>query len=387
MSAAPRWRLGLVVGKFSPLHLGHELLIEHAMAHCRQVLVLGYSKPELPVCSAARRQRWVQGRFPQALNVQLDDLWVQRRCQALGVPELAMPPNTAPDTEQQNWLAWLLDSVLQLRPDAMFASEPYVHPTCERLSQQFGHPVFPVLFDPARRRISARASTIRQDFHRHRHALHPEVYQDFVLRVAVLGAESSGKTTLAQALAAQFNTPWVPEYGRELWEARQGQLTLADLADIAQAQVRRETRLCSQAHEVIFCDTTPLTTLGYAGWMFGVWPEPGSVGPTAVPAKGPSHPEAGRAPPTAANALGSPAADSAAPDSTGAHDAADSPATETLALLAELATRPYDLTVLCEPDSRPCSTPGTKPNSPDAQSHAFRPVAAWRSGLTPWKGR
>jgi HTH-type transcriptional repressor of NAD biosynthesis genes len=272
MSAAPRWRLGLVVGKFSPLHLGHELLIEHAMAHCRRVLVLGYSKPELPGCSAARRQQWVQRRFPQVLNVQLDDVWVQRRCQALGVPELAMPPNTAPDAEQQNWLAWLLDSLLQLRPDAMFASEPYVHPTCERLSQQFGHPVVPVLFDPTRRRIGARASTIRQDVHRHRHALHPEVYQDFVLRVAVLGAESSGKTTLTRALAVLLRTKWVPEYGRELWEVRRGQLTLEDLIEIAHTQVQRETQLCSQASRVVFCDTTPLTTLGYAGWMFGTAP-------------------------------------------------------------------------------------------------------------------
>ena len=43
-----RYRTGLVVGKFSPLHRGHELVIGAAFAHCAEVVVLSYSRPEFP---------------------------------------------------------------------------------------------------------------------------------------------------------------------------------------------------------------------------------------------------------------------------------------------------------------------------------------------------
>jgi NadR type nicotinamide-nucleotide adenylyltransferase len=39
-----------------------------------------------------------------------------------------------------------------------------------------------------------------------------------VKRVCVVGAESTGTTTLAQQLAAHYHTEWVPEYGREYSE-------------------------------------------------------------------------------------------------------------------------------------------------------------------------
>ena len=37
-------------------------------------------------------------------------------------------------------------------------------------------------------------------------------------RLALLGGESSGKTTLAIALAERLHVAWVPEYGRQRWE-------------------------------------------------------------------------------------------------------------------------------------------------------------------------
>lgn len=268
-----RHRLGLVVGKFSPLHRGHEHLIAQALAACQQVVVVGYSQPEFPGCGRERRETWVARRFPQVINLQLDDEAVRTRCGEQGVAWRPMPPNTAPDNEQQDWFCWLLDGPLGLRPDAMFASEAYVHPTCERLSRHWGRVVTPVCVDPQRLTHSVSATQIRQNPHAHREHLHPAVYRDFVCRVVLLGGESSGKTTLAEALANEFHTAWVPEYGRERWVERGGQLTLQDLLDIGRIQVEREEALLAQAHAVLFCDTSPLTTLGYAGWMFGAQPE------------------------------------------------------------------------------------------------------------------
>jgi NadR type nicotinamide-nucleotide adenylyltransferase len=83
-----------------------------------------------------------------------------------------------------------------------------------------------------------------------------------------LGGESSGKSTLAQALATHFETRHVPEYGRELWESKNGSLTYEDMLHIAETQVAAEEEASLQAHRFLFCDTSPLTTLFYSQQMF-----------------------------------------------------------------------------------------------------------------------
>ena len=55
-TGSPRHSLGLVVGKFAPLHLGHEWLIEQSASHCEHLLLLSYSKP-LPVVQWPVRQK------------------------------------------------------------------------------------------------------------------------------------------------------------------------------------------------------------------------------------------------------------------------------------------------------------------------------------------
>jgi hypothetical protein len=47
--------------------------------------------------------------------------------------------------------------------------------------------------------------------------------------MALLGGESSGKTTLARALAQSLGTTWVPEYGRQRWEELRITLSVDEL--------------------------------------------------------------------------------------------------------------------------------------------------------------
>jgi HTH-type transcriptional regulator, transcriptional repressor of NAD biosynthesis genes len=82
-------------------------------------------------------------------------------------------------------------------------------------------------------------------------------------RLALLGGESSGKTTLAQALAAQMHTAWVPEYGRQRWEELRQTLGVDELVQVARHQVELEDAAAAQRSGWIVCDTTPLTTLQY----------------------------------------------------------------------------------------------------------------------------
>ncbi len=97
-----------------------------------------------------------------------------------------------------------------------------------------------------------------------------------VKRIALLGGESSGKTTLAQALAEQLHTRWVPEYGRQRWEEVRHTLDPDELLAVAQRQVEMENEAASQAAadgaRWLVCDTTPLTTLQYCLHDFGTAP-------------------------------------------------------------------------------------------------------------------
>lgn len=84
-----------------------------------------------------------------------------------------------------------------------------------------------------------------------------------VRRIALLGGESSGKTTLARALAETLATTWVPEYGRQRWEELRITLSVDELVAVARRQIALEEAALAQASHWLVCDTTPLTTLQY----------------------------------------------------------------------------------------------------------------------------
>jgi NadR type nicotinamide-nucleotide adenylyltransferase len=88
------------------------------------------------------------------------------------------------------------------------------------------------------------------------------------LRIAVFGAESTGKTALAAALAARFDEPWSPEYVREFWDAHGGVITAGDLDAIAQGQMAGEDAAAARARRVVFHDTELLTCVLWDDLLF-----------------------------------------------------------------------------------------------------------------------
>lgn len=84
-----------------------------------------------------------------------------------------------------------------------------------------------------------------------------------VRRVCLLGAESTGKTTLARALANAFDTVWNPEYGRvytEVGRAPDAPWASDEFAHIARVHCWYEDFLAGEASRVLFCDTDAFTT-------------------------------------------------------------------------------------------------------------------------------
>jgi len=265
-----RYRQGLVVGKFSPLHLGHEFLIDSARAACEQVTVLSYSKPEFAHCHAALRRAWLRHLFPDVRSVVIDDAELTRLCWMRGVAHRAMPSNDAADDEQRAFVAWLCQRVLQLRVDAVFTSEAYGEGFANYLSRAFAREdashrgVVHCLVDQPRAVYPVRGTEVRSDPAQWRPWVDRYVHADLVNRICILGGESSGKTTLAGVLAQALGVPLVPEYGRAYWERIRQDLGLADLELVARTQVEHEIRAAQTTPSSLVCDTSPLTTLVYA---------------------------------------------------------------------------------------------------------------------------
>jgi NadR type nicotinamide-nucleotide adenylyltransferase len=86
---------------------------------------------------------------------------------------------------------------------------------------------------------------------------------EILRRVVLFGAESTGKSTLAERLATRFGAPWSAEYVREYWDAHGGVITAADLDAIARGQAAGEDAAGAAARErgvrAVFHDTDLLT--------------------------------------------------------------------------------------------------------------------------------
>ena len=91
--------------------------------------------------------------------------------------------------------------------------------------------------------------------------------------ICLIGAECTGKTTLAQALAQQMGGLWVPEYLRHFTQAHGRTPQRAEQLQILQEQLRLETEALElarqQGYPVVFCDTAPLLTAVYSDCVFG----------------------------------------------------------------------------------------------------------------------
>lgn len=253
-----RFRIGLVVGKFAPLHLGHEQVIRAALAACDHVVLLSYSRPEFPGCEPARRAIWLAARFPETTRIVLDHATDP------------LPNNIDSDDSHRAFCDAILHREIDRPIDAIFTSEAYGPGFAADLAKRQDAPVTHVAIDPSRGIVPISGTDLRSNIHGLRRFLSPEVYATFIERVGILGGESTGKSTLVAALAREFDTTHVTEYGRELWDQRGGRLVFEDLLAIAREQIRREEEalLDPATHRFLFCDTTPLTTLFYSHEIF-----------------------------------------------------------------------------------------------------------------------
>jgi nicotinamide riboside kinase len=93
-------------------------------------------------------------------------------------------------------------------------------------------------------------------------------------RLAIVGAESTGKSTLAHALAQRlgtlgpWRTTWVAEHLRA-WCDAHGRTPLAHEQQSIAAEQAHRIEAAEASHDIVVCDTTPLMTAVYSRQVFG----------------------------------------------------------------------------------------------------------------------
>lgn len=249
---------GLVIGKFYPLHRGHEFLIGFAQAHCDHLHVVVCSLPT-ELIDGEIRARWVRERFPNVIVHHLDKV-------------LPQYPEEAPDF----WAQWTeaLNEVVNQPIEVVYTSESYG----EGLANCFGARW--IAPDVERGTLQLSATTIRENIWDHWSEVPEVVQRDLRKRVVVFGPESTGKTTLSERLASHFQTLAVPEFARtfitrkdeagsETRDPLVGGLHLSDMDEIAKGQQALVNALEPLSGAVLICDTDQKATALWSQALFG----------------------------------------------------------------------------------------------------------------------
>lgn len=94
-----------------------------------------------------------------------------------------------------------------------------------------------------------------------------------LIRIAIVGPESTGKSTISEQLAKHYQTVWVPEYARNYCEKLTAPCTWQDEINMFRGQLELEQQMAISARRILICDTTFITVKIWSDHMFGSAPQ------------------------------------------------------------------------------------------------------------------
>lgn len=249
-------RRGFLLGKFMPPHAGHIALIRAARALVDELTVLVCWLPDDTI-PGETRLAWMRDLAPD--------------CRVIGHGEVVPQ---APEDSADFWPVWR-GIVAKAHPepiDYLFAGEAYGLELARQVGGFFvplGGRVLGLSEDPL---AGLSASAIRADPAAHWPYLPAPVQAHYRRTICLHGAESTGKSTLAAALAAETGALTVGEYGRSHCEVHKDPLTLDDLLLIGHAQTAMIAAARAWAGPLLIADTDALMTAAWCEMLLGTRP-------------------------------------------------------------------------------------------------------------------
>jgi len=256
---------GLLLGKFLPPHRGHEHLINFAAAYA-DIVTVHVCPTENDLIPGPLRYAWMRETFAGRENIHVvynDDPNPQT-------------PEDDPDHFWEIWYESLLRHTPEGRPDYVFASEPYGF----RLAEIFDAAYLPV--DHLRLQVPTSGTAVRNDPLGQWEYLLPATYPYYAKRIALVGPESSGKSTMAQKLATHFRTVAAPEYARTYLETipeailnriyTPGGFDAETMHRFIRGQAASVEAMVRLANRVIFSDTEAVVTAAWCEHFLGEIP-------------------------------------------------------------------------------------------------------------------
>jgi len=246
-------KVGLTLGKYAPLHKGHEYVIETMIRETDEAIVIIYDT-DVTQIPLQIRAGWIKKLFPKVNVVEAWD------------GPVGCPHDREYELQEEQCVLGLLNGK---EVTAFYSSEYYGEHMSKALSCADRR------VDEVRTTVPISATTIRDNPFQYRQYISDPVYRDLIIKVVFLGSVSTGKSTITEALAKRHNTTFASEYGREYWDKHQidRRLSLEAFNEIALGHIEREEKAFLSANKYCFIDTNTITTYMFALDYHGAAPE------------------------------------------------------------------------------------------------------------------
>lgn len=239
-----------VFGKFLPFHKGHEAMINFALKKCDFLTVLVCCSDKENI-TANTRQKWIEKTFENQNEIEIKSFHYLES-------EL---PNTSDSSKEVSkiWSA----KFKKLFPDYDFVitSEEYGNYVASFMGIKH------IAFDIPKQLFPISATAVRNDIFTNWNFLPDSVKPSFVIKIVVLGTESTGKTILTERLANYFKCSLVNEAGRDLIP-NSNSFGFDELHLVASEHAKRIDKAVLDHSPLIIIDTDIHITKSYARFVF-----------------------------------------------------------------------------------------------------------------------
>lgn len=245
-------KIGLYSGKFFPLHRGHlDCIIKASCMVDKLYIIINHNeKAERELCEG--------NKFVDKAKIKYEQLTPRTRitwlCKALKDIDNIVIKEVSNDYGSFEDTAVEIRKIIGKNPDYIFSSEPTYDSIFKSLYPRVKH----IIFDKGEIPISSTQIRL-EGVYKHWDYLPKPVQADFVKKVAIIGLDKTGKTTLTRNLANKYNTEYVEDYMRNLFDCNNGLLEEV-YPTILYQHNKKEYEITKKANKLLFIDSESITT-------------------------------------------------------------------------------------------------------------------------------